>query len=52
MLTKIKRIYYNIRFKILHFPNLLVRFFTKDTQYICEECHKIHKRDSKEEIVV
>jgi hypothetical protein len=48
MLTKIKCIYYNIRFKILHFPNLLVRFFTKDTYYICEECNKIHKRDSKE----
>lgn len=48
MLTKIKRIYYGIRFKILHFPNLLIRFFTKDVYYICEECHKVHKRDGKE----
>jgi hypothetical protein len=44
----LKRIYYSIRFKVKHFPNLLVRLFTKDSYYICEECHKIHKRDGKE----
>lgn len=48
MLTKLKRIYYSIRFKMLHLPNLFVRFFTKDTYYICEECHKLHKRDGQE----
>ena len=48
MLTKTRRIYYSIRFKILHFPNLLVRFFTRDKYYICEECHKVHKRDGME----
>lgn len=48
MLTKTKRIYYDIRFKVLHFPNLIIRFITKDKYYICEECHKIHKRDGKE----
>lgn len=37
-----------MRFKIKHFPNLLVRFFTRDHYYICEECHKIHRRDGKE----
>ena len=35
-------------FKIKHLGNLLVRFFTKDKYYICEECHKIHKRDGRE----
>ena len=37
-----------MRFKIKHFGNLLVRFFTRDKYYICEECHKIHKRDGRE----
>jgi len=44
----LKRIYYDVRFKAKHFPNLLVRFFTRDKYYICEECHKIHKRDGTE----
>lgn len=35
-------------FKIKHLGNLLVRFFTKDKYYVCEECHKIHERDGKE----
>lgn len=35
-------------FKIKHLGNLFVRIFTFDKYYICEECHKIHKRDGKE----
>ena len=35
-------------FKIKHLGNLLIRIFTFDKYYICEECHKIHKRDGKE----
>lgn len=35
-------------FKIKHLGNLLVRLLTFDKYYICEECHKIHKRDGKE----
>ena len=35
-------------FRIKHIPNMLVRVFTRDKYYICEECHKIHKRDGKE----
>lgn len=35
-------------FKIKHLGNLLVRLFTFDKYYICEECYKIHKRDGKE----
>ena len=37
-----------MNFKIKHFSNLLVRFFTGDRYYICEECHKVHKRDGQE----
>lgn len=37
-----------MRFKITHFGNLLVRVFTRDRYYICEECHKVHKRDGRE----
>lgn len=37
-----------MQFKIKHFGNLLVRFFTRDSYYVCEECHKIHKRDGTE----
>jgi hypothetical protein len=37
-----------MKFRLKHFKNLLVRLFTKDTYYICEECHKIHKRDGNE----
>jgi hypothetical protein len=37
-----------MKFKIKHLGNLLVRFFTKDKYYVCEECHKIHKRNGKE----
>lgn len=37
-----------MKFKIKHFPNLLVRFFTRDRYYICEECHKLHRRDGRE----
>lgn len=36
------------KFKIKHFGNLLVRFFTKDKYYVCEECKRIHKRDGYE----
>lgn len=35
-------------FKIKHLGNLLIRLFTMDKYYVCEECHKIHKRDGKE----
>ena len=35
-------------FRIKHIPNMLVRVFTRDKYYICEECHKLHKRDGKE----
>ena len=35
-------------FRIKHIPNMLVRVFTVDKYYICEECHKLHKRDGKE----
>jgi hypothetical protein len=35
-------------FRIKHIPNMLVRVFTRDRYYICEECHKLHKRDGKE----
>lgn len=37
-----------MKFKIKHFKNLLIRVFTLDKYYVCEECHKIHKRDGKE----
>ena len=37
-----------MKFRIKHFGNLLVRVFTADKYYICEECHKIHKRDGRE----
>ena len=37
-----------MKFKIKHLKNLLIRFFTRDKYYVCEECHKIHKRDGKE----
>lgn len=37
-----------MKFKIKHLGNLLIRFFTRDKYYVCEECHKIHKRDGKE----
>lgn len=35
-------------FRIKHLPNLLIRFFTHDRFYICEECHKVHRRNGKE----
>lgn len=37
-----------MNFKLRHVVNLLVRLFTGDKYYVCEECHKIHKRDGKE----
>lgn len=37
-----------IKFRIKHIKNLLIRVFTHDNYYVCEECHKIHKRDGKE----
>lgn len=37
-----------MKFRIKHLKNLLVRVFTCDKYYICEECHKIHKRDGNE----
>lgn len=37
-----------MKFKIKHLGNLLIRFFTKDKCYVCEECKRIHKRDGKE----
>ena len=37
-----------IKFKIKHLRNVLIRFFTKDKCYVCEECHHIHRRDGKE----
>jgi hypothetical protein len=37
-----------MKFKIKHLKNLLVRVFTRDKYYVCEECHKIHKRDGNE----
>jgi hypothetical protein len=37
-----------MKFKIKHLKNLLVRVFTGDKYYVCEECHKIHKRDGNE----
>jgi hypothetical protein len=37
-----------VKFKIKHFKNLLIRIFTFDKYYVCEECHKIHKRDGQE----
>lgn len=37
-----------MKFKIEHLRNLLVRFFTNDKYYVCEECKRIHKRDGKE----
>lgn len=37
-----------MKFRIKHFGNLVVRLFTKDKYYVCEGCHKIHKRDGKE----
>lgn len=37
-----------MKFKIKHLGNLLIRFFTRDKYYVCEECHKIHKRDGRE----
>ena len=37
-----------MKFKIEHLGNLLIRFFTRDKYYVCEECKHIHKRDGKE----
>ena len=31
-----------------HFKNAVVRFFTNDKYYVCEECSHIHKRDGSE----
>lgn len=38
----------NIKFKVKHIRNLLVRTFTIDNYYVCEDCRHIHKRDGKE----
>lgn len=35
-------------FKVKHLKNLVVRLITRDSYYVCEECHKIHKRDGNE----
>lgn len=48
MKEKLRRKYYSVRFKIKHLRNMLVRVFTRDNYYVCEECHHIHKRDGKE----
>lgn len=38
----------HIKFIVKHIPNMIVRVFTNDAYYVCEECHKIHKRDGNE----
>lgn len=48
MKEKLRKKYYSIRFKVKHLRNLLVRLFTNDNYYVCEECHHIHKRDGQE----
>ena len=35
---------HHIKWKIKQFPNLVIRLCTFDHCYICEECHRIHKR--------
>lgn len=47
-MTKMTKFKYAVMFRVKHFPNLIVRLFTLDKCYICEECHKIHKRDGEE----
>lgn len=47
-MTKMTKFKFSILFRVKHFPNLIVRLITLDKYYICEECHKIHKRDGKE----
>ena len=42
------KLYWIMRFCVKHVPNLIVRRFTNDKYYICEECKKTHKRDGKE----
>ena len=37
-----------MKFKIKHLRNFLVRLFTKDKYYVCEECKRIHRRDGEE----
>lgn len=38
----------NIKWRIEHIPNLIIRLCTFDHFYVCDECHRIHKRDKKE----
>lgn len=47
-MNRLKKLWYGILFRVKHFPNLIVRLITLDKYYICEECHKVHKRDGKE----
>jgi hypothetical protein len=35
---------HHIKWKLKQFPNLIVRLVTFDRCYICDECHRIHKR--------
>jgi len=35
---------HHIKWKLKQLPNLIVRLVTFDHCYICEECHRIHKR--------
>jgi hypothetical protein len=47
-MTKLTLFTHRVLFRVKHIPNLLVRCLSYDRYYICEECHKIHKRDDKE----
>lgn len=47
-MTKLTLFTHRLLFRVKHIPNLLVRCLSYDRYYICEECHKIHKRDGKE----
>ena len=37
-----------LKWYIEHIPNLIIRLCTFDLFYVCDECHKIHKRNGKE----
>lgn len=39
---------YILPFELRHIPNAAVRIITRDRCYVCEDCHRIHKRDGQE----
>lgn len=37
-----------IKWYLKQFPNLILRLITFDRCYVCDECHRAHKRDGTE----